>query len=108
MAKNKPNPMLAAFEAKLEARYMRKLRIANQMGLDAALIAANEVLGLGAGRAEKFMTAYIDAMNKMANMMVEDGETDPDLDWSTATIDKRLRAIVGDSFRPWDERYGRP
>lgn len=107
MAKNKPNPMLAAFEAKLEARYKRQLRIANQMGLDAALIAANEVLGLGAGRAEKFMTAYINAMNKMATMLADDGVDDPDLDWSIATIDKRIKSITGDSFRPWDDRYGR-
>ena len=102
----KQNPILAAYEAKLEARYRRKLHIANQMGLDAALIAANEVLGLGPGRAQKFGEAYINTINEMARMISDDGQDDPRLDWSTATIDKRLSAIMGDGFRPWDERYG--
>lgn len=106
MAK-KTNPLLAAFEAKLEARYRRKLEVSTQLGLDAAIIAANEVLGLGAGRAAKFRSVYIKTMNEMATMLAEDGKDDPELDWSIETIDKRLRSIMGDSFKPWDERYGR-
>lgn len=106
MAK-KPNPLLAAYEAKLERVYRRKLEIANQMGLDAAMIAANEVLGMGAGRAEKFRSVYIRTLNEMAKLLAEDSMDDPELDWSTATIDRRLQPIMGDKFKPWDERYGR-
>lgn len=54
----KKNNMLARHEAaiaaKLKAEYDAKLNIALQMGLDAATIAANEVLGMGKGRAKEF------------------------------------------------------
>ena len=45
MAKNKPNPLLAKYEAIYRAQFLRRLQIANQMGLDVAIITANEVLG---------------------------------------------------------------
>jgi hypothetical protein len=107
MARNKTNPLLASFEAKLEARYRQQLKFSNQLGLDAAMIAANEVLGLGAGRAAKFRSVYIKTINEMAAMLAEDGKDDPELEWSIATIDKRLQSIMGDNFKPWDERYRR-
>lgn len=54
----KQNNMLARHEAaiagKLKAEYDAKLHIALQMGLDAATIAANEVLGMGKRRAKEF------------------------------------------------------
>lgn len=101
----KTNPMLAQFEAKLEARYQRKIRICTQMGLDVAMIVANELLGLGPGRAEAFRVKYITTMNEMAALLARDGADDADLDWSREVIDRRLRPIMGDIFRPWDERY---
>lgn len=104
---NKPNPLLASFEAKLEARYRQQLKFSTQLGLDAAIITANEVLHLGAGRSPEFRSVYIKTVNEMAAMLAEDGKDDPDLEWSIATIDKRLQAIMGDSFKPWDERYRR-
>lgn len=56
----KKNNMLArreaAIAAKLKAEYNAQLDIALQMGLDAATIAANEVIGMGAGRAKAFLT----------------------------------------------------
>ena len=91
MAKNKNNPLLAKYEAMFRAKFDAQLQIAMQMGLDAGMIAANEVLGMGAGRAEKFRTAYIEAVNA----------------WTKAKVDERIRKIVGDeNFVPWEERYG--
>lgn len=103
----KQNNMLASFEAKLDAQYRKKLDVALQMGLDAALIAANEVLQLGPTRAGAFRTAYVSAMNEMAALIAEDGADDDDLVYATETIDRRLRQIVGaDQLQPWIERYG--
>lgn len=98
--------MLAQFEAKLEAQYKAKLHIMQQLGLDAATIAANDILGLGAGRAMAFRNKYVDLVNEIARMIVEDSDGDPDILWTKAKIDDRIRAIVGDeNFVSWDERY---
>lgn len=97
----------AAISAKLKAEYDAQLNIALQMGLDAATIAANEVLGMGKGRAKDFLTKYIETYNLFARMITEDSKDDPNIDWSTAKIDQRIKSIVGDeAFRPWEERYG--
>ena len=77
------------------------------MGLDAAMIAANEVLNLGPGRAEAYRKAYIDAINEMAKLLATDGADDPELDYSRDIIDRRIKSIVGsEKFVPWDDRYG--
>ena len=79
-----------------------------QMGQDAAMIAAHEVLQLGPGRSEAFCTAYIEAMNGMARMVCEDQQDDGEFVYAKAKIDEQIRAIVGDDlFKPWEERYGR-
>ena len=104
--RNKPNPLLAKYEAQLEARYHAQLQIAMQMGLDAGMIAANEVLGMGAGRADKFRTAYIGAVNEISHMTVVDDKDDPDMEWTKAKLDERIKKIVGEeNFVPWEERY---
>ena len=106
MAKNKQNPLLAKYEAMLEARYRVQLAMAMQTGLDAGMIAANEVLGMGAGRAEKFRTAYIETVNEIMNMIVVEDKDDPNFEWTKETVDRRIRQIVGEAnFVPWDERY---
>ena len=68
----KRNAMLDKLEARFEARKRAEMDILMQMGQDAAMIAANEVLQLGPGRAEAFCRAYIAAMNDMARMTFED------------------------------------
>lgn len=106
MAKNKQNPLLAKFEAQLEARYQAQLQIAMQMGLDAGMIAANDVLGMGAGRAEKFRTAYINTVNEIMHMTVVEDKDDPNFEWTKAKVDERIKTIVGEkNFVPWNERY---
>lgn len=48
----KKNPILAAHEAKLEAKYRKKLDITMQMCFDVACITANDVFHMGPGRAD--------------------------------------------------------
>lgn len=104
---HKQNNMLASYEARLEARYQKKLDIAMQMGMDAGMIAANEVLSLGPSRAVAFHSAYIKAINEISRLLTKDGKDDPDLVYSTDVVDRRLKKIVGtENFTPWDERYG--
>ena len=104
----KPNALISKIEAKYNALFHLKMDMLMQMGQDAAMIAAHEVLQLGPGRSETFCTAYIEAMNGMARMVCEDQQDDGEFVYAKAKIDEQIRAIVGDDlFKPWEERYGR-
>lgn len=50
----KTNPILAAYEAQLEAKYRRKLDITMQLCFDVACITANDVFHMGPCRSELF------------------------------------------------------
>lgn len=107
----KRNPMLERLEAQIEAKYMalfhRKMDILEQMCQDAAMIAAHDVLGMGAGRAVKFGVVYRETLNEMARATMEDAKEDNEVWYSIAKLDERLKAIVGEeNFAPWEERYG--
>lgn len=103
----KPNPMIAKIEAKYNAIFHRKMDTLMQMGQDSAMIAAHEVLQLGPGRAKDFCVAYIETMNEMARMVVEDQKDDKEFVYSKAKIDGQIAEIVGpENFQPWEVRYG--
>ena len=103
----KPNPVIAKIEAKYNAMFHAKMDMLMQMGQDVAMIAAHEVLGLGPGRAKNFCEAYIEAMNDMAHMVVDDQKDDSEFVYAKAKIDEKIKGIVGtDNFKPWEERYG--
>lgn len=107
----KQNNVLARMEARLRAQYdaafTAKINMVMQMGQDAAMIAANEVLQMGKGRAEAFCRAYMKAANEMSQLMHDDQKDDPDFEYAKAKIDQRIRAIIGDEiFVPWEVRYG--
>ena len=75
-----------------------------QLAEDAAFMAANEVLGLGSGRAR----AFVKYANEIAELVVEDSKADNEIVYAKAVLDRRIREIVGDdNFTPFDERYGR-
>ena len=102
----KKNAYLAKRDAAIYAEYRQQLYISLQMGLDAAMIAANKVLQLGKGRAEEFGLEYMQAMNELANLINADSKDDKELVYSREKHDQRIRAIVGeDNFEPWEVRY---
>lgn len=79
-----------------------------QLAEDAAFMAANEVLGLGSGRARAFGEAFVKYANEIAELVVEDSKADNEIVYAKAALDRRIREIVGeDNFSPFDERYGR-
>lgn len=84
---------------------MESRSIHTQMCLDAALIAANETLQLGPGRAKAFCDAFSATLSEIANMTVADGKTDRELWHTKDTLDQRLRQICGEHFQPWEARY---
>lgn len=87
-----------------------KARLA--LAFDAAILAAHKVFGMGPGRAAAFRDAYMDAMEELAGMFIEDadkkaGNGDRDLAFAKAKRDEAIRKIVGDElFVPFDRDYG--
>ena len=67
---------------------------------------------MGPGRAAAFRDAYMDAMEELAGMFIDDadkktGNGDRDLAFAKAKRDEAIRKIVGDEmFVPFDRDYG--
>lgn len=102
----KPNPMLAGIQARHEAE-KRSLRLFTlQWACDMMMIAANEVLGLGADRLAKLEEAYWEASKVWAKKTLEDADWDKSISYTKGDLDRKMAAIMGDHFRPWEERYG--
>lgn len=103
----KQSGMLKRLNAQNKAMYKREydamLGMAIQMCGDAAAIAAHDILGMGAGRVEKFLAAYTALVSEISKLINSD---DPDLEYTKAKVDGKLKQICGDKFVPWDERYG--
>ena len=102
----KVNPMLAKIEARhrIDMAFQRDFTI--QQCTDMLLIAANEAFGFGEDRLVKLLEAYQRVFEDYAEMAIEDGRADPDIEYTREKVDRKLRQILGDHFRPWEERYG--
>lgn len=78
-----------------------------QMGEDAAFYTAHDMFGLGAGRAEEFGNRYVENMNWIMGLILDDSKDDKEIAYAKELQDRRLRPIVGEKlFVPYDERYG--
>lgn len=98
---------LAKELVEIHADYQRMLKMGLQQSHDAALMAIDDVFDVNEYSAEKFHLAHIDYVNKIAHMAVVEDKDDTSMEWTKATVDKRLLQIVGsENFIPWDERYG--
>ena len=104
------NDLLRRIEAKYAAHYaalyQAKMRMTLQIAQDAAMIAANEVLHMGPGRAKEFAMAFTEAVNDIGTMMFEDQQDDKEFVYTKARVDRRLKEICGENFEPWEVRYG--
>ena len=93
--------------AEAHANYQHMLDMVLQQSHDAALMAIDDVFDVNEYSAQKFHVAHIDYVNEIAHMAVVEDKEDPQMEWTKATVDKRLLQIVGkDHFLPWEERYG--
>ena len=105
------NDLLRRIEAKYAAHYaalyQAKMRMTLQIAQDAAMIAANEVLQMGPGRAKEFAMAFTEAVNDIGTMMFEDQQDDKEFVYTKARVDRRLKEICGEHFVPWEVRYGK-
>ena len=66
------------------------------------MMAANDVFNMGESRCAAFTRAYSEYMMEIVNMTCDDT---PDIEYTKAKIDKRLKQICGTHFQPWEVRY---
>ena len=104
------NDLLRRIEAKYAAHYaalyQAKMRMTLQLAQDAAMIAANEVLQMGPGRAPDFASKMREVVNEIADVMLADQKDDEKFAYTRGVVDRRLKKICGEHFVPWEERYG--
>jgi hypothetical protein len=95
----KPNPILAAHEAKLEKQYQLRLAHNSEIGMLALIISADdeEVEDVGG-----LLFRYIEAKMQIANDIVTDSKDDKTLTYTRADIARRVKQIL--SEEDW-ERY---
>lgn len=107
MGRKNQTLLLAERIAKQLVAEQTKARLS--LGMDAAIIAAHEALGMGPGRADAFRKAYCDAMDELAGMFIEDVDENGDkqIEYAKTKRDEVIRKIVGDeNFVPFDRSYG--
>lgn len=105
MSKNKYAKVLQEAQNRVS---MERAEIRAQIDSDAAMMAANDVFQMGPSRAKLFFDKMNEYEDEIARLFLEDAKADETLEYSKATLDKRIREIVGEeNFSPWEVRYGR-
>lgn len=105
----KNNPLLASFEAKLEAIYRGRLTINDEVDRIAFLMTINDDLKVGPGRAGTLLNDFMATKLEIAEAMIEDsgfkkGEGDKEMLHTRYVIAKRICKILSpedlERFRP--------
>lgn len=100
MAKSKPNPLLAAFEAKKEAEFHGRLACNSEINMIAVLIAGNDLGFIGEKRADQLLARLIEVKMEIADYLVSDAKDDETLEHTKAALARRVKQILGPNG--WD------
>lgn len=88
----KANPMLALFEAKLEAKHEARLKINEEINLITHLISCHEDLQVGPGRAEKVLNGFLETKVDIVKTILKDTD---DVEYSMHVLVRRLKQVMG-------------
>lgn len=91
----KTNPILAAFEAKLEAEYKQRLARNSEINMIAMLIAGSRLGFLGEKRADLLIEEQIDVKMEIADVLLKDAKDDPSLTYTKADLARAVQQILG-------------
>ena len=95
MAGHKPNPLLAAFEAKKEAEFTGRLARNSEINMIAMLIAGSRLGFLGEKRGDLLIEEQIAVKMEIADVLIKDSEDDPHLTYTKADLARSLQQILG-------------
>jgi hypothetical protein len=101
MAK-KQNPMLAAFEARLEANYQQRLGINSEFDLIAFMKTVHEELGVGPGRAFRVFNAFMANKLEIAETIHADYGDKDSGDKEILHTKKKYAKLMKRIFKPED------
>lgn len=101
----KNNAFLAAVEKEVQRRLKIERRILIQMCRDAAAIGAHSALEMGPKRYQQFAQDMEAALAWICSSAVDDRKNDKQMWYSKGILDRELEPIMGDLFKPWEERY---
>ena len=96
MPKNKQNPVLAAFQAKLEKEFQGRLDCHIEIDMVAMLIAGNDLGFIGEKRADLFLERLIEVKMEIADELINDAKDDKQLEHTKAVLARRVKQILGD------------
>ena len=96
------NAYLAKVKAQREYEIARARLFTIQQCKDMAIIAAAQTFGLGPDRVKRFSDTYDKVFTEYAIMVQEDTK---DIEYSKYKVDEALKAVCGEYFAPFDERY---
>lgn len=103
---NKQNPLLAKFEAQLEAQHRSRLAMHSEIDLIVFMLTINEDLHVGPGRATKLCNDFLATKIEVAEMISSDygnkkDEGDKELLHSKVVLVRRLKKIF--SCEDWQK-----
>lgn len=105
------NDLLRRIEVKYAAHYAalyhEKIGMTLQIAQDAAMIAANEVLQMGPGRALDFAAVMRDTVNEITGVMLDDQKDDEKFAYTRGVIDRRLKKSAGSTSSPGRNGMGK-
>lgn len=94
MAK-KPNPVLAAFEAKKEKEFQGRLACNTELNMIAVLIAGNDLGFLAEKRADLLLARLVEVKMEIADDLVSDAKDDVELDHTKYVLARQVKQILG-------------
>lgn len=100
------NNYIAKRKAISDAILYRERDFTRQFMIDAAVLAVHRTFGAGQKRIQDFYADMHDVLMEMASLTHEDYKGDKNLVYMKAKIDEALEPLLGDLFKPYDERYG--
>lgn len=104
----KPNPLLAAFEAKKEAEFSGRQARLSEIDLIAHLLSCHEDLGVDPGRAEKCLNGFLESKLEVAEAIIRESDEDDLGEFSVTQRDlaRQLKSILGaDNWQKYQHMF---
>lgn len=89
-----------------KARELERMRVFTiQWCADAAVLAANDVFKRKGDVIAEFCKKMQEYADEIARVTLEDAKGDKNIEYTISRVDERLEDVLGEHFRPWEERY---
>lgn len=98
----KQSGLMLRVQREMYQQKMETQRFTRQLMCDLAMIALSNTFGFGPERCHRFLEELVRVFTHYSDKWASDT---PDTEYARECIDRRLREICGEYFKPWEERY---